>query len=254
MLAYNHEEFIEQAIESALMQEVNFEYEIVIGEDCSVDRTREIVMDFQQRHSSKIRIILSENNVGMNRNLAQTMSACKGKYIAILEGDDYWTNPHKLQEQADFLDSHPECSNSFHDVAALYEDGQQEIWTHPKEFSTIEDILLTNFISTCSVMIRNGAFGAFPSWFYTLKWADWPLHILTAQKGSIGHIPKVMAVYRIHSKGFWSRLSSIQRLQEVIEFYRSMDAHLEFKYHGLIEAAIAERQSRLAVEYEKVDE
>ena len=123
MITYNHEKFIAQAIESALMQQVDFDYEIVIGEDCSTDRTREIVVAYQQRHPDKIRLLLHEQNVGVSLNDIRVYRACRGEYVAWLEGDDYWTSPHKLQKQADFLDSHPACSACFHPVTVFFEDG-----------------------------------------------------------------------------------------------------------------------------------
>src|SRR3712207_1086613 len=96
MLAYNHEKFIAQALDSALMQQVNFDYEIVIGEDCSTDNTRDILIRYQKEYPHRIRLLLPEKNLGMHDNLIQTFKACRGDYIAFLEGDDYWTSPNKL--------------------------------------------------------------------------------------------------------------------------------------------------------------
>src|SRR6266576_3052599 len=109
IVTYNQEKFIEQAVRSALMQQVNFPYEIVIGEDCSTDNTRAIVERLASENPGKIRAILRDKNLGMHGNHRATYNECRGQYIAMLEGDDYWTDPHKLQKQADFLDTHPEC-------------------------------------------------------------------------------------------------------------------------------------------------
>lgn len=103
MITYNHEKFIAQAIDSILMQQVNFDYEIVIGEDCSTDGTRAIVIQYQKEYPDKIRLLLPEENLGMHKNFVQTFRACQGEYIALLEGDDYWTSPRKLQKQVDFF-------------------------------------------------------------------------------------------------------------------------------------------------------
>jgi glycosyltransferase involved in cell wall biosynthesis len=108
MITYNHERFIAQAIESVLAQKVDFDYEIVIGEDCSTDGTRAVIMDFQRRCPDRIVVLLRERNIGAMRNLAGTIAACRGKYLAVLEGDDYWTCANKLQKQVDFLDKHPD--------------------------------------------------------------------------------------------------------------------------------------------------
>ena len=99
MLTYNHEKYIAQAIESVLMQETDFHYEIVIGEDCSTDRTREIVIEYQKKYPDKIRTLLHAKNIGGNANYRQTYSECNGDYIAFLEGDDFWIDRKKLQKQ-----------------------------------------------------------------------------------------------------------------------------------------------------------
>src|SRR6478736_8585051 len=109
IVTYNQEKYIEQAVRSALMQETNFPHEIVIGEDCSTDGTREIVARLAAENPGRIRAILRPRNLGMHENHRATHAACDGKYVAMLEGDDYWVDPLKLQKQANFLDAHPEC-------------------------------------------------------------------------------------------------------------------------------------------------
>lgn len=101
-LTYNHEKYIAQALESILMQKVNFTYEIVVGEDCSKDRTREILIQYAEKHPDKFHLLLHEKNIGAAKNQNKVFENCKGKYIAMLEGDDYWTDPYKLQKQVDF--------------------------------------------------------------------------------------------------------------------------------------------------------
>ncbi len=109
MITYNHEPYIRQAIEGVLSQKTNFPFELVIGEDCSTDGTREIVFDYAKRYPDIIHVITSEFNVGMKANGKRTFDACKGKYIAYCEGDDYWNRDDKLQKQVNYMESHPEC-------------------------------------------------------------------------------------------------------------------------------------------------
>ena len=116
MIAYNEEQFVKQAIQSVLMQKANFEYELVIGEDCSTDRTREIVLEFQRKYPDRIRLLLAKRNLGASVNWIRTLRGCRGQYVANLDGDDYLTSAHELQKQADFLDAHPECSICFHAI------------------------------------------------------------------------------------------------------------------------------------------
>lgn len=108
IVTYNHELYINKAIEGVLQQRIAFPYEIVIGEDCSTDGTREIVFSYQKRYPDIIRVITSDNNVGMFNNGTRTERACRGKYIAWCEGDDYWHHPLKLQMQVDYLEAHPD--------------------------------------------------------------------------------------------------------------------------------------------------
>src|SRR6266702_1500393 len=119
MITYNHEKYIAQALDSVLMQEVDSNYEIVIGEDCSTDNTRKIVLDYQRKYPNKIRALLPDKNLGMLWNFVATYEACQGKYVAILEGDDYWSSPVKLQKQVDFLDKNTGCVVCCHAAQVL---------------------------------------------------------------------------------------------------------------------------------------
>ena len=108
MLVYNHERFIAQALESVLMQKTDFEYELIIGEDCSSDGSREIIRSYEKRFEGKMKPLYRDKNLGMAGNLMDCLERCTGQYIAVLEGDDFWTDDQKLQKQAAFLDEHPE--------------------------------------------------------------------------------------------------------------------------------------------------
>lgn len=115
MTTYNHEGFIRQAIEGAVMQETDFEYEVIVGEDCSQDRTRDICFEYQQRFPNKIRVLWSETNLhSINGNGRRCRARARGKYIAFCEGDDYWTDPKKLQKQVEYMEAHPGCAGCFH--------------------------------------------------------------------------------------------------------------------------------------------
>ena len=248
---YNHEPFIAQAIESVLMQEVNFDYELIIGEDCSTDRTRQIVKDYQRQYPDKIRLLLPERNMGRRHNFLQTLKACRGQYIALLDGDDYWTSPYKLQKQADYLDGHPECAICFHNVMVIHEDEHPPYPFHAKRLNPVlgmEDLLCNNFIPTCSTLFRNGLFVEFPSIFDNLPYSDWPLHVLNAMHGTIGYIDEVMGVYRIHGRGHWSQgghpsaYTIIKHAKADILFYKKVNKFLAYRYNHLIQERIAVRR------------
>ena len=240
LITFNHEKFVAQALDSVLEQQVTFDYEIVVSDDCSTDQTRQIIAGYQQRYPERIRLVSPEENLGVNRNFAHTIKACRGEYIAILEGDDFWTSSTKLQEQIEFLGAHSECVICFHSVKVVYEDGESASQINPrlghKKISTIEDLLgIGNFIPTCSVVFKSGLFGEFPTWFYTLRIADFPLHVLNAQYGKIGYINKVMGAYRVHRGGTFSAESTARNTEEVVREYDFLDAELNYKYHDTIE-------------------
>ena len=217
MITYNHERFIAQALESVLAQQVNFDYEIVIGEDCSTDRTREILMDFCRRYPKRIVPLLRDKNVGAMRNAEATLAACRGQYLALLEGDDYWTSREKLERQVKFLDTHPGSSMCCHRVQFLDETGLAKTDVFPSLPAgpyTIEDILKGNFVMTCSAVLRRDLVPALPLWFRKMKLGDWPMFALVARYGTIELMDEVMAVYRVHSGGTWSSLPLITRLRE----------------------------------------
>lgn len=254
VMTYNHARFIAQALDSALMQETSFPYEIIVSEDCSSDGTREIVKDYHRRFPDKIRLLLSERNLASNAVVARGVDAARGEYVALLDGDDYWVSPHKLQKQVDFLEHHPECAICFHNATVVHENGSQEphLWTrmNQREITTLEDLWMGNYIATCSTMFRRGLFGEFPAWYESFfPITDWPLHILNAEHGKIGYINEVMGVYRYHSQGAYSQLSQPEKLEATLQFYRRMNACLNFKYNGLVQTAIAKYFIEWAEEY-----
>lgn len=243
MITYNHEQYIAQALDSVLMQQVDFDYEIVVGEDCSSDATRSILLGYRDQHPDRIRLLLPEKNLGMMPNFMRCFEACRGDYIAMLEGDDFWTSSTKLQSQVDFLDSHPECAACFHNAQVTYEGAQKpDHLCHEKPlqpFFTQEEILAKFFIPTCSTMFRNRLFDGFPEWFATLPMGDWPLHVLNAEHGSFGYLDQVMASYRVHDGGVWSMVRQVDQIQKTVYTARLLNRHLDYRYARLIGRKIA---------------
>ncbi|KAA0893322.1 glycosyltransferase [Oryzomonas rubra] len=244
MITYNHEKYIAQALDSILMQKVNFDYEIVIGEDCSTDNTRSILLEYHEKYPGKIRLLLPEKNLGMTNNFVTTFKSCTGDYIALLEGDDYWTSSDKLQDQVDFLDAHPSCAICFHNSEEFYDDGTKPSWNYcadnQQEISSLKDLLLyCNFIPTCSALFRNRLFEDFPDWYYTLGMGDWTLHILNAQHGDIGYINRVLGRHRHHVGGVWSLRNQVRNILDVINAYNVVDEYLNHVYTSIVNDKIS---------------
>ncbi len=255
MVTYNHEKFIAKALDSVLMQRTNFDYEIVIGEDCSADKTRDILIDYQEKYPDKFRVLLHEKNLGMHENGARVLAACKGEYIAMLDGDDYWTSPEKLQKQVDFLDNHPDCAVCYHDALIVHEDGSREPMHYrstQKAFSTVEDLFLDNFIPTCAVIFRRGLFGRLPDWVSTLKMGDWLIHILNALHGRIGYLDETMAVYVVHPGGIWSTKNWQDHELAMIKMFEALETHLGRQYTWSLSRIVRWRCVSLSERCEKM--
>jgi len=250
LITYNHERYIAQAIESVLMQQTNFDFDLVIGEDCSTDRTREIVQDFHQRYPEKIHLVLAEKNNGALQNIIHTTEACHGEYLAALEGDDCWISPERLQQQADFLDQHPDFAVCFGNARVFYEDRSRADHLHrpenQKEVTTLEDLIKdTNFIPSCTVMYRRSCVKSLPVWAKNLPMTDWLNNILAAQYGKIGYINKVYGAYRVHPGGIWSRLPMVDHLQADIYFYEVINRYFRHRYDKIIKTQIQNRWEKM---------
>lgn len=251
MITYRHERFITQAVESVMMQETDFSYELVIGEDCSPDRTRPIVLELQQKYPDRIRLLLPEENLGVCRNDTQVLLACDGKYIAILEGDDFWTTKDKLKKQVDFLENHPDCSACFHPVTQLREDCREPsgiLALYPSgSFFSLKELIAKKIAASCSVMYRNCLGGRFPEWYEKVGYSDRALQVLYAEHGLLGYIDETMACYRIHAGGMWSTTSRLWQLQQLVVLYESLDDYLGRKYRSQVRQCLSRRSYQLSV-------
>ncbi len=210
MITYNHEEYIAQAIESVMAQETTFDYKLIIAEDFSTDNTRNICKALKQKYPNKIDLILNEKNLGVFKNAIQIHEACynsNATYVAIIEGDDYWTDNFKLQKQVDFLESNKNYTVCFHNVKKLtVANGEPDVIVNYnqtfKDTYEFNDIIIENNIATVSVMYVNKIFDI--SVFDTVEPYDDFFHLLNLEKGKAKFFEDTMAVYRIHKGGTWS--------------------------------------------------
>lgn len=202
MITYNHEEFIEQAVNSVLMQGTDFDYEIIIGEDCSTDRTREILIELQKRHPDKIKLVLNPQNLGMIPNFVNVLSMARGEYVALLEGDDYWIDKYKLAKQVQFLEDNPEYVLVGTNAVGFRQDtgqvtGLLSNTLTPFDFDT-RQLMLHNPCPTLTVVFRNGLIKHFPPIYFTGSGGDRRLYILLSQHGKCHRLVDATGVYRIH--------------------------------------------------------
>jgi len=236
MITYQHAAFIREALDSVLMQQVDFPYEICIGEDGSTDGTREICLEYARQHPDKIRLFLRNRcNPGRSAfkapymfNAASTFEACRGKYIAPLEGDDYWLHPHKLQSQVNELEADSSLAASCHYALAVME---KKPWTgevipdYPVDTLTVENILRRDIgnLHTSTWLIRRGK--PLP-WnkFSSSSFGDYPIFVWTMLQGPARILPNVWSAYRIHQGGVFSRLSTEIRLQNNVELWNCLES------------------------------
>jgi glycosyltransferase involved in cell wall biosynthesis len=231
------------------MQETNFDFEIVIGEDCSKDNTRAICQRLANENPGKIRLLLREKNLGMHENHRQTHHACRGQYIAMLEGDDFWTRPDKLQKQVDFLDANPECVLCFHNVLMFDQHSDHDaVYNRPEQpqFITTRDIIQEIYVNTASVVMRNGLFTEFLDLGKDLVFGDWVYYVWLSTFGLLGYIPEVMACYRLHDSGTWMSASPGQRVYAFQKTLDHIDTFFQGKYHDMIE--ILKPRARMLME------
>ncbi|NNC50937.1 MAG: glycosyltransferase [Flaviramulus sp.] len=201
MLTYNQEQFISQAIDSILMQITNFNYQLVIGEDCSTDSTRFICESYAKRHPIKVKLLPALNsNIGLIDNYFRTIKACDGEFIAICDGDDYWIDNNKLQKQVDFLEANLDCNIIGTNYKRLYSKGQFEIVEKVmnKRIYYFDDLVFENPITSVTVMFRNiQKNDPIPNWIREFPYGDWPTYLWTLKNsGDIRFLQDVTAVYR----------------------------------------------------------
>ncbi|MEO8666267.1 MAG: glycosyltransferase [Ignavibacteria bacterium] len=243
MTTYNHEKYIKQCLESILMQETNFDFDIIIGEDCSTDGTRKILEEYEKKFPGKIKLFLPEKNLGMIEMDVSTLQLCTGSYLALLNGDDYWTSPDKLQIQVDFMDANPDSSMCYHKAKVINEiDGSSwdTEFTGENNFLPVEKLFKGfNPIMTSSVVCRN--IMKLPDWYSEVPYGDMPLYLLLAQSGNIGYMDKVMSVYRISINGNWQGDKLENNLIKDVSYYNLINEKFDFRYDKFIKKILAQR-------------
>ncbi len=200
MLTYNQEEYITQAIEGVLMQKTDFSIQLVIGEDCSTDNTRNIVLDYAKKYPDKIKPILYERNIGLIANYVKTYAQCTGKYVAICDGDDYWIDPFKLQKQVDFLEKHHGYSIVYTNKKNLMPSGDIVVSNKNQNLTTttFDELVFGNYIPSVTVLFRNKPLPERMSkWIQQFPFGDWPTYLWVIVGGEkIYFLDDVTSVYR----------------------------------------------------------
>ncbi len=256
LITYNHEKYISQALESILMQVVDFDYEIVVGEDCSTDNTREIIKQYQEFHPKKIKLLDRERNLGLKKNYIDILKNCTGQYIAVLSGDDYWIDQFKLQKQAHFLENNPDYVLIGHNAIAVDEINSQLPWLVDTRLTSFDlgtsDLMLINPFVASQVMYRNNLVTEFPDIYFMPSGEDRRIYLLLSQYGKCRFEYDVTGVYRIHCGSITSKTKStyesmLKNLRERIALAKKWNAYFDHKFDKEEEVAIAGFAKRIVI-------
>jgi glycosyltransferase involved in cell wall biosynthesis len=246
VICYNQEMYIAECLQGIFAQKGQFQIELIIGDDVSQDATAEIIRNYIYNFDSnkfKIKILATDKNIGMTRNLQRCFDACTGEYIAICEGDDYWIDCYKLQKQMSFLKAHPECALCFNDIY-IYFQNSGECITYDLQQCLDADVIKTRelvldyYIGNLSCCMYDAQFmKKIPESLFDLYIGDWMFNIYYSQFGDIGHLKETTSVYRKHNKGVWSGRTTVDRdahLYILIEEYnRFLDYNFDLEFSSV---------------------
>ena len=200
---HNQERFIREALDSVLCQKTTFAFEIIVSDDASSDGTVAILQEYAIKYHTKIRLLLSETNLGGPNNLKRVIEASQAKYITCLDGDDYYTDAYKLQKQVDFLEANPEYAACFHNTWMVDTLGNKQGLFNKPDFHAIHDarefIRERWFVPIHSAVLRR-EYVEFPEWYDKVMNDDYVVHLLVAKHGAYYYMSDVMVAYRRHEQ------------------------------------------------------
>lgn len=262
-LAYNHEKYIRTTFEGFVKQKTDFKFKVLVHDDCSTDGTREIIREYTEKYPDLFETILQEHNQyqqGIDIEDECIFPHIHSKYVAVCEGDDYWTDPNKLQLQVDYMEKHPKCSLCVHDTEKIYEDGTSTGTTFntskkPRNYS-MEDIILAEpnaYFHFSSFMWRHDTMKRKNPAFDMEGIGDYPMKLYFGSIGYIHYIPGVMSCYRLNSVGSWSAMMNadnskrIAQHNNIIKGFRSIDKYTKHRYSSAIRKAIARESAKVMV-------
>ena len=240
LLTYNHAKFIRQSIESVVNQKTNFPFEIIIGDDCSTDGTSLIVDEYSLKYPELIKVVRGKTNEGPQPNSIRILENCKGKYMAALEGDDYWIDELKLQKQVDFMEANPDFAMCFTNTRVEFFEGKEEPYILnqdlEKDVFELKDLIAETevwFMGTATLFYKLNVIFPVEPWFHKTKSGDIPMIMLAARHGKIKFLDCVTAAYRRHAAGASNtdHKDDAVFLENRIMMYSNLDKDTAYKFH-----------------------
>ncbi len=253
---YNHVNFIAECIEGILNQCVSFPAELIIHDDASDDGTREVIEGYRTNFPNVVKVVQQPVNLWPRtpKVLARVMEEfCRGKYVIICEGDDYWTDDYKLEKQVALLEQRPEYSACAHSYTVIGTTSGGEVVHNPNGTSEVAlpDLLIHNSLSTSSVLVKRDNFRAvLPPELDGCLIGDWPRWVFAAANGPLYWIPEVMSVYRIHEASSWSSMMRLEQIVHVIRLFSKLYPFVENEYWSHLDKSVGRQVSHfLLLEY-----
>ncbi|EGA90987.1 glycosyl transferase family 2 [Planococcus donghaensis MPA1U2] len=267
-LAYNHEDFIAEAIESFLKQKTNFKFEILINDDASTDKTASIIKMYEEKYPDLIKPLYQERNLfSQSATMLQiNQRRAKGKYIAICEGDDFWTDPYKLQKQVDYLEANLDCDLCVHSAYQYSEAlnkvvGKVRPSRKSRDFSA-EEVFLGGgeLFPTNSMVYRREKADDVPDFYFDAGFGDYPLAIHLALYGKVHYLDEQMSVYRVDVKGAWSEktltttINATKQNDATADLLDKINRHTNYQYDKTIEKTKKKNYFYLLIRQQKFKE
>lgn len=258
---YNHEKYVRDALEGFVSQKTNFPYEVLVHDDASTDNSAEIIREYERKHPDIIKPVYQQENqysrgIGIMRNFQ--LPRVKGKYIALCEGDDYWTDPLKLQKQFDFMEKNPSyslcvCSTEWMNLRTGIRENRCKV-QEDMDISINEIILgkKGGFFQTASVFIKAEVYRCFPEWGKKFPIGDYPIWILAALNGKVRMLHDVMTVYRYYAENSWTvRMDNDESRAKIsvrmIDGLNALNEATEYRYDEAITQRILRHKYTLAL-------
>ncbi len=259
--AYNHEKYIAQALEGFVSQKTTFPFEVIVNEDASTDNTAQIIREYEEQYPHIIKpIYQTENQYRLKKSISlyHMFPKAQGKYVAVCEGDDFWTDPLKLQKQYDYMEAHPDCPLVAHKTMRVFENGKYMSGFTSYDFSSPDACSLSvaeviehvNDFHTSSLFYRREIYERNMAFLKSVSLFDYVTKIICAtdMPGNVYVIPEVMSAYRMSATGSWS-----QRVRDDTEQYknhiarsidilRQIDAYREHRFAEAFDKEILKRQ------------
>ncbi|ANU10174.1 family 2 glycosyl transferase [Planococcus antarcticus DSM 14505] len=260
--SYNHGDYLAEAIDSFLMQKTDFEFEILMYDDASTDHSPRVIKQYESNYPSLIKPIYQTENQyskGVRVELFNHNRAT-GKYIAVCEGDDYWTDPYKLQKQVDYMEAHPMCSMTVHAADRVLSDKKKVLSTvRPEKKNAVFSVERViegggDLIATNSMVYSKAKVETLAPFYLNAVVGDYPLIILAALHGTVDYLDDNMAAYRVGVKGSWTErelATSMKRINHYHDMERMFDEineHTDFQYNNALEKAKRGYQFSLLLE------